>query len=113
MRSAPSASACSPARTTTGFWQQGLLLGGGPDQLISQLIGIVAVLAWVSACSAILFFALKHTIGLRVSEEEELMGLDVLEHGSPGYGEGFGSFALDTPLEPANGETATEEPVTA
>jgi len=98
-----------------GFWQQGLLLGGGPDQLISQLIGIGAVLVWVSACSAILFFALKATIGLRVSEEEELMGLDTLEHGSPGYGEGFGTFTIDSPLSD-NGETTTstdDEPVPA
>jgi Amt family ammonium transporter len=97
-----------------GFWSQGLLLGGGPDQLISQLIGIGSVLVWVSVTSAILFYGLKATIGLRVSEEEELMGLDTLEHGSPGYGEGFGSFTLDTPLSPANGGTTTEEePVTA
>ena len=36
--------------------------------------------------SAILFKVIKSTVGLRVSEEEELEGLDVSEHGSPGYG---------------------------
>jgi Amt family ammonium transporter len=95
-----------------GFWKQGLLLGGGPDQLISQLIGIVAVLIWVSIAAAVLFYGLKYTIGLRVSEEEELMGLDVLEHGSPGYGEGFGSFTVADEV-PSNGETAEPETVTA
>jgi Amt family ammonium transporter len=96
-----------------GFWKQGLLLGGGADQLVSQVIGVAAILAWVSVTSAALFYGIKAFHGLRVSEDEELMGLDVLEHGSPGYGEGFGSFTIDTPLA-GNGETATdEEPVTA
>jgi ammonium transporter, Amt family len=82
-----------------GFWSQGLLYGGGADQLVSQVIGVVAIAAWVSVTSIILFAVIKATVGLRVSEEEELAGLDVLEHGAPGYGEGFGtvrpSFAAD------------------
>ncbi len=48
-------------------------------------------------------------------EEEELAGLDILEHGSPGYGEGFGTFTIDSPLSD-NGETTTstdDEPVPA
>lgn len=80
------------AREDTDFWKQGLFYGGGVDQLVSQIIGVVAVLAWVSVTAFILFAVLKATVGLRVTEEEELAGLDVLEHGSPGYGEGFGSF---------------------
>ncbi len=78
--------------TVDGFWEQGVLYGGSPDQLISQVIGVVAVFAWVSVTSWLLFTILKKTVGLRVTEEEELEGLDILEHGSPGYGEGFGSF---------------------
>ena len=46
----------------------------------------MSITAWA------LFATLKTFGGLRVSEEEELAGLDVLEHGAPGYGEGFGSF---------------------
>jgi Amt family ammonium transporter len=75
-----------------GVWKQGLLYGGGADQLITQVIGIVAITAWVSVTACILFYGIKAAHGLRVSEDEELAGLDVLEHGSPGYGEGFGSF---------------------
>jgi Amt family ammonium transporter len=75
-----------------GFWSQGLLLGGGADQLISQMIGIVAITAWVSVTAFVMFFILKKTIGLRVSEAEELAGLDIEEHGAPGYGEGFGTY---------------------
>jgi Amt family ammonium transporter len=75
-----------------GFWSQGLFYGGGADQLVSQIIGVVSVLAWVSVTSIILFAVIKATVGLRVSEAEELAGLDIEEHGSPGYGEGFGAF---------------------
>jgi Amt family ammonium transporter len=69
-----------------GFWAQGLLYGGGPDQLISQIIGIVAIVVWTAVTTGILFTVIKATIGLRVSEQEELEGLDVHEHGAPGYG---------------------------
>jgi Amt family ammonium transporter len=80
-----------------GFWKQGLFYGGGLDQFVSQVIGVVSVFAWVSVTAIILFATIKATIGLRVSAEEELAGLDILEHGSPGYGEGFGTFLPGTP----------------
>jgi Amt family ammonium transporter len=76
-----------------GFWHQGLFFGGGTDQLVSQLIGVAAIIAWASVTSFIMFAAIKAVMGLRVSEEEELAGLDILEHGAPGYGEGFGVWA--------------------
>lgn len=63
----------------------GLFLGDGTALLGTQAIGVVAVFAFVVVASSILFGALKYTIGLRVSEEEELVGLDLLEHGSAGY----------------------------
>jgi len=63
----------------------GLFYGGGIDQLLMQLVMLVIILAWVAATTAILFAALKATIGLRVSAEEEIEGLDVLEHGLAGY----------------------------
>ncbi|MBT6092468.1 MAG: ammonium transporter, partial [Acidimicrobiaceae bacterium] len=64
----------------------GLFYGGGFDQLLVQAIGVVIVAVWVLGTTAILFKVLKSTVGLRVSAEEELAGLDVAEHGSPGYG---------------------------
>lgn len=64
----------------------GLLYGDGADLLVSQAIGVVAVFAFVVVTSGLLFLAIKHTIGLRVSPEEELEGLDFLEHGHAGYG---------------------------
>jgi len=90
-----------------GFWKQGLLLGGGTDQLITQVIGILAITAWVSVTSFVMFLLIKLVVGLRVSEEEEIAGLDVEEHGSPGYGEGFGTF-----VPALSGNGATAEPVT-
>ncbi len=64
----------------------GLIYGGGFDQLLMQLVMVLIVIAWVGIASFILFGALKATMGLRVSEEEEVTGLDVAEHGSAGYG---------------------------
>ena len=69
-----------------GRVEAGLFYGGGFDQLIAQAIGVVVIAAWVLGTSAILFKVIKSTVGLRVSEEEERAGLDVAEHGSPGYG---------------------------
>ena len=63
----------------------GLLYGGGIDQLLMQLVMLLIILAWVAITTAGLFFAIKSTIGLRVSAEEEIEGLDVLEHGLAGY----------------------------
>ncbi|MEZ5142567.1 MAG: ammonium transporter [Acidimicrobiales bacterium] len=67
--------------------KQGLFYGGGADQLVSQVIGIVSVFAYVLVAAGILFGILKATIGLRVSPQEEIEGLDVHEHGAPGYAE--------------------------
>ncbi len=59
----------------------GLFYGGGASFLASQLIGVLSVAAYVTVAMIIVFQAIKHTIGLRVSEEEEILGLDVTEHG--------------------------------
>jgi Amt family ammonium transporter len=65
----------------------GLLAGDGANLLWHQFVGVVAIAAFVLACAFALFLGIKATIGLRVSEEEEMEGLDILEHGAPGYGE--------------------------
>ncbi len=68
-----------------GVIKKGLFYGGGTDQLISQIIGVAAIAAFVFVASLILFATLKATVGLRVSEQEEIEGLDVHEHGFAGY----------------------------
>jgi ammonium transporter, Amt family len=80
----------------------GLFYGGGIDLLVAQLIGVVSVVVWVGAAAAVMFLALKATVGLRVSEEEEVEGLDIHEHGMYGYPE----LALGTSAYP--GGPATE-----
>ena len=73
------------AKEADGVVKKGLFYGGGTDQLVSQLIGVAAVGAFVLVASFILFGTLKATVGLRVSEQEEIEGLDVHEHGFAGY----------------------------
>ena len=65
--------------------EAGLLTGNGIDQLITQVIGIVAAFAWAFPVSMAIFLGIKYTIGLRVSPEEEIQGLDVEEHGITAY----------------------------
>ncbi|HEX3077864.1 MAG TPA: ammonium transporter [Lachnospiraceae bacterium] len=59
----------------------GLFYGGGFKMLGTQAIGVAAVLAWVIITMTIVFLVIKHTVGLRVSAEEEIEGLDATEHG--------------------------------
>ena len=67
----------------------GLFYGGGFDLLGAQLLGIVTVLAWTGVTMTIFFLLIKAIFGLRVSEEEEIAGLDATEHGLPSAYAGF------------------------
>ena len=67
----------------------GLFYGGGFKQLGLQLLGVVSVLAWTAVTITIAFLAIRATVGLRVSEEEEIIGLDTTEHGLPSAYAGF------------------------
>ena len=70
----------------------GLFYGGGAGQLGVQLIGVLAVFAWVVVTTLVLFGALKAAGALRVSETEEMQGLDIGEHGMESYA-GFQIFS--------------------
>ena len=61
--------------------EAGLFYGGGAHFLGIQVLGVLAVAAYVAVVITIVFLAIKHTIGLRVKPDEELAGLDVSEHG--------------------------------
>lgn len=65
--------------------KNGLFYGGGAELLGVELIGIIAVGAFVFVSSSIVWLALKYTVGIRVSAEEEITGLDVGEHGNRAY----------------------------
>lgn len=63
----------------------GLLFGGGFGLLAVQGVGVLSYMAWTLGTAYILFKIIKSTIGLRVSKEEEIMGLDLGEHGTESY----------------------------
>ena len=67
----------------------GLFYGGGFKLLGIQLVGILSVIAWTAVTITIVFLIIKKTVGLRVSAEEEIVGLDATEHGLPSAYAGF------------------------
>ena len=70
-----------------GVGQAGLFYGGGFHQLGVQLLGLVGAFAFVLVMSFIILGGMKAVMGIRVTEEEETMGLDLSEHGTYGYPE--------------------------
>ena len=76
-----------------GFWggiavglldtESGLFYGGGFKQLGIQFLGVLSIAAYTAVTMTIVFLILKKTIGLRVSKEEEILGLDTTEHNLP------------------------------
>lgn len=67
----------------------GLFYGGGFDLLGKQIVGVVSVCAWTAVTITIAFFIINATAGLRVTAEEEIVGLDSCEHGLPSAYAGF------------------------
>ena len=80
----------------------GLFYGGGFELMGLQLLGFLSVAAWTVVTISITFFIIKAVIGLRVSREEEMTGLDATEHGLPSAYAGFAmlpdSVADDEPV---------------
>ena len=83
---------------------QGLFYGGGFDLLITQITGLLAIGIWTAVLMTITFFLIKVTVGLRVTKEEELVGLDKLEHGLQSA---YAGFAFEN--EVYSGATAKDE----
>ncbi len=75
----------------------GLVNGGGTAQLMTQLMGVGIAFVWAFGASSVIFLAIKATIGLRVSEQEELEGLDMHEHGMAAYPAGWVAIS-DQPM---------------
>ena len=69
--------------------ENGLLYGGGAGRLVSQFIGMISIWVFTVICVSIIIFILKKTMGIRVSEEIELAGLDITEHGMIAYPEKY------------------------
>nr|WP_245534002.1 ammonium transporter [Effusibacillus pohliae] len=70
-----------------GVGQPGLFYGGGLHQLWVQFLGVAASFAYVFVASFVIMYLIKVTVGLRISREEEIIGLDISEHGASGYPE--------------------------
>ena len=98
------------ADTTTRV--EGLLYGGGTDQILAQAIGSLTVVVAVSIAAAALMYGVKATKTLRVEEAGELEGLDLFEHGTPAYHMEFGhgmtysAPAGISPVEPTEDDGA-------
>lgn len=85
----------------------GLFYGGGIHFLGLQVLGVVAVIAWVAVTMTIIFNVLKHTIGLRASAVEEIEGLDIHEHG---LASAYADFALTSSINNFSGSGTTAIP---
>jgi Amt family ammonium transporter len=79
------------ADNSAGSIVKGFFYGGGTDQLVAQIIGNTSICLGVFAVSMALMYAVKLTGTLRVSEEGELEGLDLHEHGGEAYPEAITS----------------------
>jgi Amt family ammonium transporter len=106
--------------TALAVGEGGLLTEGTGHQLWVQFYGVAATVGFTFTASAIVFLAIKYTVGLRVSEDHELRGLDISEHGMFGYPERFidvpGAEPEDVPATPAPapaGAATATSPATA
>lgn len=96
---------------------EGLFYGGGFTQLGLQCMGILSVAAWAAVTITITFFVIKATVGLRVTPEEELQGLDMQEHGlSSAYADfmpaGNMFYSAGTSIETLKGDVPMSQAVT-
>ena len=84
---------------------EGLFYGGGFELLGKQALGFVSVAAWAAICMIIVFTIIKAIFGLRVSEEEELEGLDLTEHGLASAYSGFSIMDMSNAMMNENENT--------
>ena len=76
-----------PVHLIAGIWGTLIVAWTGDATFMGQLVGVLLTAVWVSAASAVVWFALKYTIGVRPSEEDEMNGLDKAEIGVEAYPE--------------------------
>ncbi len=87
--------------------KDGLFFGGGFDQLMTQAIGVATIFGFVLAAMLVIFAIIRATTGLRVSDQEQMQGLDLGEHGNVAYG-GF-VFESTGPNAVINSEPTTKK----
>ncbi len=94
----------------------GLFYGGGFHLLGIQLVGMFSVIAWTAVTITITFVIIKAIFGLRVTEEEEIIGLDATEHGLPSAYAGFAMMDISNNMimeENENTQLGTDDYVQA
>ena len=97
---------------TTLSTTNGLFYGGGFKQLGIQLLGVVAIGAFSFVSSALVWLVLKKTVGIRVTREEEMQGLDIGEHGNIAYPDfALATESLEQGLPAAEGEAPVKPKV--
>ena len=98
------------------FWDadtaihDGLLYGGGFHQLGVQAIGVAAVFVFTFAAAMVMFAIIRATVGLRVSDEEQLEGLDIGEHGQVAYPDFQATAGMGSAHVPAGAAGSTYTP---
>ena len=92
-------------RSAPGSELSGLFYGGGWRLLGLQALGVVSVAAWTAVTITATFLIIKAVIGLRASEHEEVVGLDIEEHG---LASAYSGFMMGTSLMTAAGSSAPE-----
>lgn len=98
---------------TAGIWRVlavglvaidgGLFYGGGLGRLGVQAVGVLAIGGWALVTSSLVFRVIDRFWGIRVGPEEELAGLDRMEHGADAYPEFMEQIAPAELLDPING----------
>lgn len=92
-----------------GIWGvdgMGLLHGGGFSQLGIQVIGLLAATLWTLPMAFLMFYIIRRTIGLRVSPEVEVSGIDMAYHGIESYPEFESSLAMKPTYVDGSGSVA-------
>jgi Amt family ammonium transporter len=79
--------------------ENGLFYGGGTGLLSIQAIGVFSILVWTTVTMLLVFFFIKKTLGLRVTREEEIVGLDIGEHGLVSSYADFAQVLHASPVE--------------
>lgn len=90
----------------------GLFYGGGFKLLGVQLLGSLSVIAFTFAISLVFWGLVKVTLGMRVTRDEEIRGLDIDEHGMEAYA-GFQIYMTEYGLAPVGGNNSEAEPAKA
>jgi ammonium transporter, Amt family len=84
----------------------GLFYGGGVDQLWRQIVGALAVLVFSFVLTLVIGIAIQKTIGFRITEEDEITGIDNVEHAESGYD--FASLGSSGSTAPLAGQARAE-----